>query len=192
MKRAIFALLCWALLVAGAAAQSDNAARPDGFRGVILDKTTVERAIDILGQPAEDKVDSLDVSKLGKWLDPKHREKIFRRLTFRKVGDFKSVRLSFLDGKLVMIDVEYGRSFKLENFAALFDVDLIPIRGDSELPDEPGQYPRPNPYYPSPHSYTSLNISKRAFIWANFSASTLGVTTAIKRTRQISRALEKR
>lgn len=192
MKRAVVALSCWALLAAGAAGQSDGDARPDAFRGVILDKTTVEGAIDLLGPPAEDRVDKLDVSKLGKWLDPKHREKIFRRLTFRKVGDFKSVRLSFLDGKLVMIDIEYPRSFKLETLRALFDVDFIPIGFNSELPDEPGQYPNPYLPYPYTHSYGAVNISRRAFIWANFTSSTVGVPTGIERTRQISRALEKR
>jgi hypothetical protein len=39
--------------------------RADGFRGLILNQTTSEDALRILGKPATDKTDRLDVSKIS-------------------------------------------------------------------------------------------------------------------------------
>ncbi len=193
MKRVIVVSLSWALLAVGALAQLDNSPRPDGFRGLILNQTTAKDAIDILGQPAaEDKVDRLDVSKIGKWLDPKHKEKIFHHLTFKKIGDFRTIELSFLDDKLMMIELEFGKTFKPEKLRNLFGVEFAPVGGWSDLPDKPGQYPRPFFVTHYPESFSVLGISDQAFIWANCSASSTGEPISVDRTRQISRILEKK
>lgn len=183
--------LCYAILATSLLAQSDKGPRPDGFRGLILNQTTSKEAIDILGQPVADKIDRLDVSKVGKWLDPKHKEKIFRHLTFKKVGDFRTIDLSFLDDKLMMIELEFGKNLKPEKLRNLFGVEFALVGGPSDLPDKPGQYPRPffATYYPD--SFSLVGISDQAFLWANCSAST-GVPTRVDRTRQVSRALEKK
>lgn len=193
MKRAIVVSLCWVLLAASGLAQSDNSPRPDGFRGLLLNQTTAKEAIDILGQPAaEDKVDRLDASKIAKWLDPKHKEKIFRHLTFKKVGDFRTIKLSFLDDKLMMIELEFGKTFKPEKLKNLFGVEFAPVGGWSDLPDKPGQYP--TPFFPTsyPPSFAVVGISDQAFIWANCSASSTGEPISVDKVRQISRALEKK
>ena len=114
MKRRTILLLSLALFAASSFGQSVNRSRPDGFWGLILNETTSKDALDSLGQPASDKVDRLDVSKIGKWLDPKHKEKIFRQLTFKKVKDSRTIELSFLDDRLVMIELEFGRNLKPE------------------------------------------------------------------------------
>src|SRR5437870_4967273 len=87
MKRFPVLLAYAALLASNAVAQPGNRPRADGFRGLVLNQTTSEDAVKMLGEPASDKVDRLNVSKLSKWLDPKHKEKIFRQLAFKKVGD---------------------------------------------------------------------------------------------------------
>jgi len=88
MKRIPILLADAALLAANALAQAGNSPRADGFRGLILNQTNSEDAVRMLGQPASDKVDRLNVAKLSKWLDPKHKEKIFRQLAFRKLVIF--------------------------------------------------------------------------------------------------------
>src|SRR5437016_5210633 len=71
------ALLSWVVLIAGSAiGQAPSGPRADGFRGLILNQTSAEDGIRMLGQPAADKTDRLDVSKVSKWLDPKLKEKI--------------------------------------------------------------------------------------------------------------------
>jgi len=77
MKKSLALLASLALLTANALAQGSNSSRADGFRGIILNQTTSEDTARILGQPAADKVDRLDVTKISKWLAPKHKEKIF-------------------------------------------------------------------------------------------------------------------
>jgi hypothetical protein len=192
MRRTIVASFCSALLAASTLAQSDNRPRPDGFRGLVLNQTTAKDAIDILGQPAEDKIDRLDVSKIDKWLGPKHKEKIFRHLTFKKIGDFRTIELSFLGDKLMMIELEFGKTLNPEKLRNLFGVAFAPVGGWSDLPDQPGQYPRPFLATRYPQSFAVVGISDQAFIWANCSASSTGVPTSVDRTRQISRSLEKK
>jgi hypothetical protein len=63
MKSRVVICFCWALFAVSAFAQSGHSPRPDGFRGLILSQTTTKDAISILGQPAEDKIDRLDISK---------------------------------------------------------------------------------------------------------------------------------
>ena len=66
--------LFWTALITGSAmAQAPNGPRADAFRGLILNQTSAEDGIRMLGQPAGDKTDRLDLSKISKWLDPKHK-----------------------------------------------------------------------------------------------------------------------
>ena len=184
-------ILCCAIFASGVCAQSANSPRTDGFRALILNQTTSKEAINLLGQPVSDKLDSLDISKVGKWLDPKHKEKIFRHLTFRKVGDFRAIELLFLDDKLMMIELEFGKNLKPEKLENLFGVEFAIVGGPADLPDKPGQYP--TPFYAThyPDSFTLVGISDQEFIWANCSA-TMGEPTGVDKTRQVSRALEKK
>lgn len=190
MKKPIL-MFCYMIFAANVFAQSDNSPRPDGFRGLILNQTTSKEAIDILGQPVSDTLDRLDVSKVGKWLDPKHKEKIFKRLKFKNVGDFRAIGLSFLDDRLMMIELEFGKNFNPERLENLFGVKFANVGGPSDLPNKPGQYPPSFFATHYPDFFTLVGISDQAFIWANCSAS-FGVPLGVVRTRQVSRALEKK
>src|SRR5439155_14968766 len=165
--------LFWTALIAGSAmAQAPNGPRADGFRGLILNQTSSEDAIRILGQPAGDKTDRLDISKFSKWLDPRHKEKIFRQLSFKNVGDFSLIQLSFLENKLVMIDLEFKKSILPGSLNAIFVVEFALIGGQtspSDLPNEPSKYPvRFIPTY-YPFDYNLVGISDKAFIWVDCS-----------------------
>lgn len=191
--RVLFA--CYALVAVTLPAQSGNAPRPDGFRGLILNETTVEDANRIFRQPASDKVDRLNVSIIDKWLDPKHKEKIFRQLAFKDIGDFNWIKLSFLDNKLVMIELDFKKYFPEQKLKSLFAVDFWPVgiaNGPSSLPDKPGKYPAP--FIPTfyPFSYNEVGISEKAFIWVDCSTSNTRVAGKADITRQISRILEKK
>ena len=195
MKR-VFALFASCALVAVAIqAQIGNSPRADGFRGLILNQTTAEDAIKVLGQPVSDKVDRLDVSKIDKWLDPKHKEKIFRRLTFKNVGDFNRIELSFREDKLEMIELVFKKNFSPLELGKLFGVEFRPVgifSGPSSLPDKPGKYPAaiiPTLY---PFSYNVVGISDKAFIWVDCSTADARIVGRVDITHQISRVLEKK
>ncbi len=169
--------------------------RADGFRGLILNQTSSEDAIRILGHPAGDKTDRLDLSKISKWLDPKHKEKIFRQLSFKNVGDFSQIQLSFLENKLVMIELTFKKNVAPERVNNIFGVEFATVGGQggpSDLPNEPGKYPVrfvPTLY---PFSYNMIGISDKAFVWVDCSTGDARMPGRIERTRQISRVLERK
>ena len=195
MKKSLALLASLALFTANAFAQGSNSSRADGFRGLILNQTTSEDTARILGQPAADKVDRLDVTKISKWLAPKHKEKVFRQLSFKNVGDFSLIQLSFLENKLVMIDLEFKKSILPGSLNAIFVVEFALIGGQtspSDLPNEPGKYPvRFIPTY-YPFDYNLVGISDKAFIWVDCSTGDVSRPGRVVRTRQISRVLQRK
>ena len=82
-------------------------AQPGVWRGLAVDVSTTEDAIRILGPAVADKpAQKLKLELVDKWLPgAKFNQKIFRQLKFKKVADFDEVQLSFLDNKLVLIEL---------------------------------------------------------------------------------------
>src|SRR5437016_11059411 len=186
-------LFCCALIAATSTALAPNGSGADRFRGLTLNQTSSEDAMRILGQPAADKTDRLDVSKVSKWLDPKLKEKIFRQLSFKNVGDFSQIQLSFLENKLMMIELAFKKNVAPERVNNLFAAEFAVVgAGPSDLPNEPGKYPVrfvPTLY---PFSYNMIGISDKAFVWVDCSTGDARAPGRIDRTRQISRVLERK
>lgn len=195
MRKGFNLLAYVALLATTALAQAGNSPRADGFHGLILNQTSSEEAIRMLGQPALDKVDRLDVSRIEKWLDPKHKEKIFRKLTFKNVGDFSQIELSFLENKLMMIELDFKKDLSPLRLKNMFPVEfaIVGVRsGPSDLPDRPGKYPvRFMPDY-YPFRYNEVGISDKAFIWVDCGTGESRDPGRVDSTRQISRLLERK
>jgi hypothetical protein len=195
MKRTVTLLASVALLAANAFAQGNNGPHASAFGGLVLNTTSSEGATRILGQPVADKTDRLDVSKISKWLDPKHKEKVFRQLSFKNVGDFSRIQLSFLENKLVMIELEFKKNVEPARLDKVFGLEFAIIGGQSgpsDLPNEPGKYPvRFIPTY-YPFTYNLIGISEDAFIWADCSTGDVARPGRVDRTRQISRVLERK
>lgn len=190
----IVLMLCIVVLMAAqpSAQQKTYPPSPDGFKALLLDETTLEQALEALGVPESDKLDKLDVSKIEKWLHPKHKEKSFRQLTYKKSPDFYKIELSFLDEKLVMIDLEFKKDFDPLRLRNIFAVNFAWLGGPASLPDKPGQYPIA--FFPThfPGFYAMVGISSKTFIFVNCASSGGGTSPGrVERTRQISRVLEK-
>jgi hypothetical protein len=92
-------LLLLTVLSISVAAQS-----PDRWKGLVLDESTPENAIAILGKPDADKTDSFRVYKIEDWFTKRIREKKWRRLEYKNVEGFDKVILAF-DTKLVFIEL---------------------------------------------------------------------------------------
>ena len=190
-----FLVLSSAILLAANASGQTNNSRADGFRGLILNQTTSEEAVRILGQPLTDKTDRLDVAKLSKWLDPKHKEKIFRQLSFKNVGDFSQIHLSFLENKLMMIDLEFKKILFPARLNDLFGLQFAVIGAQgspSDLPAGPGKYPVRFIPVLYPFNYNMIGISDKTFIWVDCSTGDARTPGKIDRSRQVSRVLEKK
>jgi hypothetical protein len=166
---------------------------PDGFAGLTLAVTTVAEAEAQWGPPDSDKIDKLEVSKLDKWLDPKHKEKIFRQLTYKKSPDFLEMKLSFLDDKLVMIDLVYKKRVTPDKLNGLFRAQFALLGGPASLPDQPGKYPIVFFASHYPTLYSMVAISDKTFIFVNCASEGGGTSPGrVERTRQVSRLLEKK
>jgi len=99
----VIGLLCAASVLA----QGDVDPRPDGWNGMVLGAGSPDDAIRLFGPPARDRDKiALEPARPLSWLSEKYKEKVFRTLTYKKLHDYKQVRLSFLDSKLVLISLE--------------------------------------------------------------------------------------
>jgi hypothetical protein len=98
----ILVLVCYGSLLA----QSDKP-RSDGWRGLVLDVSNPDDAIQLFGAPAKDKdKTALEIQRPLSWLSDKYKQNIFRTLTYKKLHGYKQVQLSFLDNKLVLVSME--------------------------------------------------------------------------------------
>jgi hypothetical protein len=89
-----------------ACALSQEGAKPDQWRGLRLDESSVDQAIQALGKPVSDKQDGAAIRPIQRWFRPDLGKKIFRDLTFKEVEGFGRVDLYFLDEKLAMIQLQ--------------------------------------------------------------------------------------
>ena len=106
-------------------AVSDEA-RPDGWAGMVLDDSSPDDAIRLLGTPSKDKSKvQLDLPRPLSWLSDRYKEKTFRTLTYKRLHDYKQVQFSFLDGKLVSITMEAPNAEIEENWIDPDDLEQL-------------------------------------------------------------------
>lgn len=105
LKPLIISLLV--LLFAAPVILAAEDVRPDGWAGMVLNVSSPEDAVRLFGAPGKDKDKvALDLPRPLSWLSDKWKQKIFRTITYKKLREYKDVRFSFLDGKLVAISME--------------------------------------------------------------------------------------
>ena len=81
----------------------------DGWRGFVLDVSTPEDAIRILGKPSKDEdKESVRIWGIDNWLSGKEKQKVFRTLSYKwgKAKGAEFVELAFLDGSLAVITLQ--------------------------------------------------------------------------------------
>lgn len=95
------------LLCATPALAQNNQIAADRWAGMVINVSTPDDAVRLLGTPSKDKDKvALDLPRPLSWLSTKYKEKVFRTLSYKRVQEFKNVRFSFLEGKLVAITME--------------------------------------------------------------------------------------
>jgi hypothetical protein len=101
---------------------------PDRWQNLIIDQTTPEEALALLGKPASDKVDQLQIHNIDRWISLRRKDKIFRKLTWKKPAGAHKLDLAFLDGKLVMMRVYYEKKqLPAEKLAPTFGINFIGV-----------------------------------------------------------------
>lgn len=178
-------------LVAASVVAQENTARPDGWRGLVLDGSTVEDAIRILGQPSKDKdKQRVELVAASEWLGDLEKQKLFRKLTFKKPEGFAQATLFFKDNKLVIIELDGKYEFQEgwldpDALFSLFNADFKPhnkiFGGKRLLPPE--EFSRVGDAATKDFAwyYDMIAVAERSFILAdvkNSEPSAVGILGA--------------
>ena len=163
-------LICVVTLASASFGQQTNTYKSDGWQGLKLDQSTLEDAVRTLGQPFSDKSDRLRIHNIDKWVAPRHKQKIFRVLTYKKAAEVKKVELAFLNNKLVRIFIEYEeKKFPAKDLREKFGVDFVFVEGEIPSDSNPSAYeaqkesPLPKAY---PAAYYMVSVTPRSLISA--------------------------
>ena len=156
-------------------AQEQDSLKPDRWRGLVLDQSAPEDAIRILGKPDKDKVGSLTIYELNRWVTKKQKEKIYRNLEFKldKKEGVQKATLSFLNDKLVMntLDVKSG-TVAPNGLSNIYDISFYPMVSAMDLALFEKDYERnQGKIYPKtyPTVYSLVAVSERSFVSAMMS-----------------------
>lgn len=187
---------------------TETGAKPDRWHGLILDQSTPEDVIKLLGTPVSDKIDRLRIFDINnKWITTKQTEKVFRKLQFNKIDGINKAELSFLEGKLIMIELTPEKEPLANAMASIYGIDFAPKVSGLDEAVSPHNYERnQGRVYPKtyPSVYSLIGVSPRSFIGALVANNSFGsilkqsagvrdqmnMPGKIKRIQIISRKLE--
>jgi hypothetical protein len=147
MTRRLPTLLTAALLLLAVVSALAQDAQPDRWRELAIDQATPDDAIKTLGKPESDKVDRLRIFDIDpKWVSRKQTEKIFRKLKFKGIEGFKYAELSFLEDKLVMIDLVPEKKIDASGLSTIYGITFEPRfstldRSRKFFHPDPGNFP---------------------------------------------------
>ena len=110
--------------------QEAGTLKPNQWKSLVLNQSTPEEAIKVLGQPAKTHTTSLiGGEKIGIWLLANRKDKTFQTFEFKNISGMRLVRLQYLEGKLVAIDFwfEDKQAPKPGDIAASYNLQFYPI-----------------------------------------------------------------
>jgi hypothetical protein len=162
-----------ALFTIGVRAQTqDDKPQPDRWRGLILDQSTPEDAIRILGQPDKDKIEAFKPYPLEKRFNLKGE---FRYFHYKKLEGIEKAALVFTKGKLVAISLQLTNEIPAAALQNIYGVEFEPKFSSVDAAFHPGQFERnqgklyaksfPGVYMliaRADHSYVSAMITQNA------------------------------
>lgn len=128
MRKIILITLLF-LLSASAFGQTDKASI-NSWRGLVIDQTTFDQAVAVLGKPVKDKPnETLTPIFYSKWFGNK-MPKGFREATFKNIEGLDSVVLSFKDDKLVVIEMDMKKDLSAAALTDAYDTRFYPLVGN--------------------------------------------------------------
>ena len=154
------------------AQETNDKPQPDRWRGLILDQSTPEDAIRVLGRPAKDSMSRLPADPIGNWLTKRHKESIFRALEFKKPEGIDKAWLFFLDGKVVEIMLDVKKGISPAGLSNIYGIQFRPVINAMDIAFRPQDYERnQGQVYPKtyPTVYHMVGISSASFVTAMIS-----------------------
>jgi len=139
----ILTLLFASLVLAQATAPKEAS---EVLKNIKIDVSTPEDVIKELGKPASDEMDELDAEYLDSWMKIKKNQKVFRKFTYKNIGETERILLRFYEDKLVKIVFIYKKDKDKRVLAAdlpqKYNADFLIVRGilkDTKVSDFEGQ-----------------------------------------------------
>ncbi len=174
----------------GVFAQQERALA-DGFGQLALGQTTSEEAISYLGKIDSETTEGLKASELQRWLTPKHKEKIYKKLRFKNVEAFRLIELSFFENKLVMIDLVFRKEFSPANLKKTFGIGFATWSvAFGTFPSKPEKLDTQTKYEIFNPDYYRIGASEKTFILATCHSEMYSDPGKVERIIQISRIFE--
>lgn len=147
---------------------------PDRWRGLVIDEATPEKAIEILGIPSVDKLDSFRVYKIEDWVTKAIREKKFRRLEYKNIEGLDKVILAFQDSKLVFIELN-PKKLDPDALENAFGVEFTPAFSKFDKALSPGNFGKETGRAKSfPTFYYLYATAPKTFLVAGINNSSFG------------------
>jgi hypothetical protein len=120
----ILALLC------GFTTAQESASRKPKNDAFLLEKTSPEQAIKILGKPQLDETKRLGILFVGEWVDEKFKKKEARVLSFFPFEDLVKIKLSFFDERLMAINFIVDKDIYAVQLANIYKIQFVPVFND--------------------------------------------------------------
>jgi hypothetical protein len=142
--------------------------KPDRWRGLIIDETTRDDAIKLLGKPKKDKTDSLQIFGIRDWLIKDIKQKKYRILSYEKIEGLDSVGLGFVDDKLIFIKLD-PKNLPTNALARAYGIDFAPNFSGINVAFNPKNFERnQGKLYPKnyPSVYDLIAVSEKTFLCA--------------------------
>lgn len=163
---------CAVLLCLFSISYAQDNPQPDRWHGLILDQSTPEDVVRVLGQSKNDSLNRIVADPIDNWLTKKHKDKIFRTLEFKQPEGIDRAWLYFLDGKLVAIMLDVKKGISPEGLSNIYGLTFQPVVRAVDLAFKPGDYERNQGHiYPKtfPTVYHMVAVSDHSFVTAMIS-----------------------
>jgi hypothetical protein len=99
---------------------------PDRWRGLVIDESSPEDAIRILGKPQKDRMEGESTYPLNRRLTLDDDSKDARKLSFEKLEGMTNVDLLFKNNKLVLIELRPNRKINASSLARIYRIHFSP------------------------------------------------------------------
>lgn len=136
----------------------EKPSRPSKDKAFMLDQTSPEQAVEILGKPQSDKIEKLDVLYIGKWIDDKFDKEKYRVLFYDQFEDLGKVRLTFLNEKLMAINFLLEKDVPAAQLSAVYKIRFIPIFNGFGIKDSVGEFDK------LPRNVSAANFPRQYYL----------------------------
>jgi hypothetical protein len=135
----------------------------------MIDQSTPEDAIRILGKPKKDRLGAISAPPIDSWLTQKRKERIYRNMEFDKPEGIDRAWLSFKDGKLISIGLDVKNGISPNGLANIYGIKFEPVVSQTDLAFAPRDFERnQGKIYPKtyPTVYNMVGVSDKTLVIA--------------------------